>query len=284
VRVAIAKKGDPGSGRHRVEPQAAIGPEQPGIEPSEPESGIDSSAAVDAAMLADGLARVGASAGIQYRLTQQAILADFGLAALRQHDWPALLQQATAMCAEGMRVTLAKALRYEPHDDMLLVCAGVGWNPGIVGVTRIAADIASPAGYALLTGKPVISNHLHAEARFRAPPMLIEHGVERAINVLIMAHGTPWGVLEVDSRDGQRFEVADIAFMQGFANLLGVAFERHAAETQLRAALDHQRLLVGESSHRAKNSLAMLSSLLSLQARASPFDEVKAALGEAQRA
>lgn len=274
-RVVVA--GPPG----QVEPKAAVSTDNDNIEAVVPENGIDSSVAVDARTLTESLAEVGVTDEIQYRLTQQAILSDFGLEALRVRDWQDLLQRATAMAAEGMKVKLAKALRYEPEDDMLRVCAGVGWNAGIVGFTRIAADLASPAGYALRTGKPVISNHLAEEQRFRAPPMLIEHGVRRAINVLIMAHGKPWGILEVDTADDGRFEVADIAFLQGFANLLGVAFERHDAEAQLRASIEHQRLLVSESSHRAKNSLAMLASLLSLQARASTSDAVKAALQEA---
>lgn len=264
-----------------VEPQPSIDPAGSNIEGSADDTGIDASKVVNGDSLAESLSRVADTDEIQYRLSQQAILSDFGLEALRLKAWPELIQTATAMCAEGMRVGLCKALCYDARDDMLAVVAGVGWNPGVVGVTRIAADIGSPAGYALRTGKPVISNHLHDEHRFRTPPMLIEHGVLRAINVLIMAHGKPWGILEVDSRDDGRFEVADIAFLQGFANLLGVAFERHDAEEQLRASVAHQRLLVSESSHRAKNSLLMLSSLLTLQARASKSEEVKAALGEA---
>jgi hypothetical protein len=33
----------------------------------------------------------------------------------------------------------------------------------VVGVASVGADLASPGGYALRTGKPVISNHLENE-------------------------------------------------------------------------------------------------------------------------
>jgi hypothetical protein len=36
----------------------------------------------------------------------------------------------------------------------------------VVGVASVGADLASPGGYALRTGKPVISNHLENEQRF----------------------------------------------------------------------------------------------------------------------
>ena len=38
-----------------------------------------------------------------------------------------------------------------------LVRAGVGWNPGVLGHATIEAGVSSPAGYALLTGRPVAS-------------------------------------------------------------------------------------------------------------------------------
>lgn len=231
--------------------------------------------------LAEHLAVGGADELVQHRLDQQAVLSDFGLDALRLHDLDQLLQAATERCADGMKVRLCKALRYDLDEDMLTVCAGVGWKPGTIGGTQIGSDTGSPAGYALRTGKPVISNHLEHEERFRTPDVMVEHGVRRAINVLIMAHGKAWGVLEVDSPDEGRFDVADIGFMQGFANLLGVAIERHDAEERLRLMVEHQRLLVRESSHRVKNSLALVSSLLHLQAREAASNETVQALNEA---
>lgn len=231
--------------------------------------------------MAESLSEFSADELVQHRLDQQAVLADFGLVALRSRDLPILLQEATAHCAQGMKVRLCKVLRYVPAERMLVLSAGVGWREGFVGHARVGADLDSPAGYALQTGKPVISNHLENEERFRTPSLMAEHGVRRAINVLILAHDKPWGVLEADSPDEGRFDVADIAFMQGFANLVGVAIERHDAEERLLGALEHQRLLVQETSHRVKNSLTLVASLLHLQARAANNDDVLSALNEA---
>src|SRR3954465_6855286 len=105
-----------------------------------------------------------------------------------------------------------------PAEGRVVVRAGVGWEPGVVGVATVGADLASPAGYALRTGKPVISNHLENEERFRTPEILRQHGVHRAMNVILQGDGRPFGVLEVDSRSDDEFLEQDIAFLQGAAN------------------------------------------------------------------
>jgi len=68
----------------------------------------------------------------------------------------------------------------------------VGWGPDVVGKATVGADMASPAGYALRTGKPVISNHLDIEESFRTPELLVEHGIRRAMNVILQGDGMPY--------------------------------------------------------------------------------------------
>ncbi len=225
--------------------------------------------------------QVGAGSLLGYRLQQQAILSDFGLFALECRDNEALLAKAAAMAAEGMQTGLCKVLEYRPGPGDLLFRAGVGWRAGVIGKVSLAADEKSPAGFAFQNGTPVISNHLEGEERFRTPLIMVEHGVRRAINVLISTTAGPWGVLEVDSPSAGQFEAADIAFLQGFANLLGVAMDRQDYERRLAEALDYQKVLVREASHRVKNSLTMLSSILHLQSRSNPLPEVTSALNEA---
>ena len=150
-----------------------------------------------------------------------------------------------------------------------------------MGKASVGADLASPAGFALRTGKPVISNHLENEERFRTPDLLLQHGVRRAMNVILQGDGVPFGVLEVDSRSEGEFIAHDLAFLQGAANILGMAIERQRHEMNLKLALDRQRVLVKEINHRVKNSLSIVSSMLSMQARASDDNHVKFSLEEA---
>lgn len=224
---------------------------------------------------------VGAGTMLGYRLEQQAALSNFGMEALKSSSVADLLDQAAKTAALGMRASLSKILEYRKVENDLLIRAGIGWRDGVVGKATFGADMDSPAGYAFHTGSPVISNHLEGEEQFRTPLVMIEHGVKRAINVLITYGGGRWGILEVDSSSAGEFEAADLAFLQGLANFVGVALDRQVAEDRLSQALDYQKLLVQEASHRVKNSLAILSSLLTMKAKSSKTPKEADALSDA---
>ena len=214
------------------------------------------------------------------RLRQQEILAELGVAALQGTPFPELLERTAALVAEGFEADFCKVLEFQPHEQRFLVVAGVGWGPDVVGVATVGADIESPAGFALITGKPVISNHLQNEQRFRTPKLLVKHGIRRAMNVILQGDGAPFGVLEVDSQSEGEFSVRDIAFLQGAANLLGMAIERQRVERNLRTALERNQLLLREVNHRVNNSLALVASMLRLKA-STVSDDIKSHLDEA---
>ena len=214
------------------------------------------------------------------RIRQQEILAELGVLALQGTPFPELLSSTAALTAEGLEAEFCKVLEYRRKEVRFLVTAGVGWGPDVIGIATVGADIESPAGYAIITGKPVISNHLENEERFRTPELLVRHGIRRAMNVILQGDGSPYGVLEVDSRSEGEFSINDISFLQGAANLLGMAIERQRIEASLRAAVERNQLLLKEVNHRVNNSLALVASMLHLKS-ATVGEEVKSHLDEA---
>ena len=192
---------------------------------------------------------------LRLRIRQQELLAELGVLALQGTSFIEMLNHTARVTAEGLGAEYCKVMEYIANENRLLVRAGVGWSEGVVGHATVGADLASPAGYALRTGKPVISNHLENEQRFRTPELLIEHGIRRAMNVILQGDGSPFGVLEVDSRSEGEFNEHDIAFLQGAANILGMAIEQQQFQRKLQAALERHQILLKEVNHRVKNSL-----------------------------
>ena len=202
------------------------------------------------------------------RLAQQELVAGFGLFALRGGPIGQLLDEACRLVAEGLHTDLAKVLRWRPESNDLLVIAGVGWHPGVVGHRTLSGGMESPAGYTIHTGRSTLSRHLAQERRFQTPDLLTEHGGQSAINVMI---GQPeqisFGVLEADSTRRHDFIDADTAFLQAVANVLAAGLARATAEDAAGVLVAEKDLLIKEVHHRVSNSLQLVRTMLSLQAR-----------------
>jgi two-component sensor histidine kinase len=218
---------------------------------------------------------------LHLRIRQQEILAELGVLALQGTPFLELLNHTARLTAEGMEAEFCKVLEYIPAENRLLVRAGVGWHENVIGVASVGADLESPSGFALRTGRPVISNHLENEQRFRTPELLVQHGIRRAMNVILQGENSPYGVLEVDSRSVGEFSENDIAFLQGAANILGMAIERQRQERNLKTALEHHQILLREINHRVKNSLQIVTGMLHLQANSVNDPKLSKYLAEA---
>ncbi len=185
--------------------------------------------------------------GHEESLRQQTILARFGELALKSDDLDEILTEACRLVGEALGTDLAKVMEMQPDGETLLVRAGVGWKPGVVGeaTTQVADDTSE--GYALKTGKPMTSSDIAKETRFRYPPFLTDNGVKAVANVAIIGaeDKPPYGILQIDSRTPREFDEDDTAFLRSYANLLATAVERlrgikegRDKEERLRLALD----------------------------------------------
>ena len=105
-------------------------------------------------------------------LRQQTTLARFGERALRSEELDEILEESCRLVGEALGTDLAKVMELQADGRTLLVRAGVGWKPGVVGHTQTEANEDSSEGHALRTGKPVISADLLQETRFTSPAFL----------------------------------------------------------------------------------------------------------------
>ena len=174
-------------------------------------------------------------------LRQQSVLAKFGELALRCDDLDEILTEACRLVGEALGTDLAKVMELQDDGDILLVRAGVGWKPGVVGVATVTATSGSSEGHVLTTGEPTISSDIENETRFFYAPFLKENGVRAAVNVIIRGHSAPaFGVLQVDSRVTHVFTDDDTKFLGNYANLLAGAVDRYKSKAAL--AISHAAL------------------------------------------
>jgi GAF domain-containing protein len=201
-------------------------------------------------------------------LQQQTALARFGEFALTSENLGAILQEACRLVCAGLQADLAKVMELQPDGRTLLVRAGVGWKPGVVGnATSIARDDSSD-GEALRTQEPVICVDVHEDRR-KPAEFVVEHGVQSFVNVNILtpAGGPSYGILEVDCLNSREFTQEDIDFLRTYANLLAVVVQRLKVNAELQRRAEENERLLRELQHRIKNNLQILTSLIHFQAR-----------------
>lgn len=208
-------------------------------------------------------------------LRQQAAIAAFGSFALRQSDLMQILVEAARVCSEGLSVPFCKICRFRPEENDLLVVAGCGWKPGVVGNVVSRADKTSPQGQAFSTGRPSICNDLR-QTNFELPPFYADHGILSTIDVLIKGDAQPYGVLEIDSDVQQDYDQYDINFLTGFANVLAEAVATSSRTALLRTTIEQmetlvqdkdrlltqKKVLAEEFRHRVRNNLQLVYGML----------------------
>ncbi|MBP0447255.1 PAS domain S-box protein [Roseomonas sp. SSH11] len=184
-------------------------------------------------------------------MERQQVLANFGEFALRSQDLDQILSEACRLVGEALGAGRAKILEVHHAERQLLVRAGVGWNPGIVGNLRLPMEEHSSETFAIEAGEPVITQDISKEDRFNVPPFMKEAGVAALVNVpIFLPGGRTYGLLQVDDTRPRDFGEHEIQFLRTYASILGPVIDRllmarslHSSEERFRhtveAALDY---------------------------------------------
>ncbi|NPD68991.1 EAL domain-containing protein (plasmid) [Lichenicola cladoniae] len=180
-------------------------------------------------------------------IRQQDAFAKFGEMALRSDDLSEILHEACRLVGDALGTDLSKVMELQEDRKTLIMRAGVGWGPGVIGEATVKVETGSSEGYALQTGDPVISPNISSETRFKYAKFIQDAGVKAIANVIVPGRlsDRPYGILQIDSRRPRDFTNADVTFLRGYANLLGaavdrvrVSFEEHVNAERLSIALE----------------------------------------------
>ncbi|MFC7739616.1 GAF domain-containing protein, partial [Roseomonas sp. GCM10028921] len=160
-------------------------------------------------------------------------------------DLDKILAEACRLVGEALGTGRAKILEILHAERQLLVRAGVGWDPGIVGRMRLPMEEHSSETFAIEAAEPVVSQDIREEDRFGVPPFMREAGVVALVNVPIFRPtGQPYGLLQVDATEPREFGEDDIQFLRTYANILGPVIDRLLVVSTLRSTEQRFRLTV----------------------------------------
>jgi len=203
--------------------------------------------------------RINREVGVRAR--QQEALARLGERALIETDLQLFFNEAITTVGEILDVELALILELLPGDAELLLRAGVGWQPGLVGTANVSTGRDSLAGYTLASGRPVIVEELASENRFSGPQLLHDHGVVSAITTPIAGRdGRAYGVLGAHTGKHRKFHDFDVSFLAAVANVVAGAIQRRQLDQR-------HELMIRELRHRSGNLFSQLLALFSQTAK-----------------
>ncbi|MDB5416542.1 MAG: signal transduction histidine kinase [Rubritepida sp.] len=175
-------------------------------------------------------------------MKRQQVLADFGEFALRSNDLDKILLEACRLVAHALTTKRAKILEIQQQGEILFVRAGVGWEPDIVGRLRMPVEEHSSETFAIAAGRPVISQDINKENRFKIPPFMHEAGVVALVNApIFLPGGRTYGLLQVDDTEPRDFGDDEIQFLRTYATILGPVIDRLLIARTLRSTEEQYR-------------------------------------------
>lgn len=218
------------------------------------------------------------------------ILGDLGRLASEAGELQTFLDRAVTQVARGVEIHHVKVLKYRPATADLIVIAGTGWKPGVVGSAILPSDLRSPPGQTWQSGEPLVIKRLDAEPDFLFSEVLKQHEIVSLANVPVFVNGLAWGVLEVDSTNERDFSLDTTYFLVAAAALIGSLVQREVekrveVERETAAAIDarYSQILLRELQHRVKNNFQLILASVLLQQRRHRSQEVREALESVTR-
>jgi two-component sensor histidine kinase len=209
----------------------------------------------------DATERVKLEAELRSRIRQQEALAQFSERAPAEPDLERLLKDAVSTMARTLSVDFVNILELLPGKTDLLLRAGFGWSPDLVGTVIASTEAGSYGRYTLDSRLPVVTANFAGETRFKVDAYLREHGCISGISVMIAGRDDrAYGILGVCTRVRREFSPQDIAFLAASANLLAGAI----ACRQLEQCSE---LMIRDMQHRSGNLFSQLLALFSQTAR-----------------
>jgi diguanylate cyclase (GGDEF)-like protein/PAS domain S-box-containing protein len=173
-------------------------------------------------------------AALRRRLRQASAVAQLGERAAEHADACALMELAVKLVTETLDVPLGAIVEIRSRGQ-LLVRAGTGWEPGLVGDVVHASRGDFQETIEQIGGDTLV---VHDAGNDLEADVLRRHGAVAGAQVLIGDRARPWGVLSAWCREPREFDEHDRDFLRSVGHIVGEAVVREAAH----AAVLHEAM------------------------------------------
>lgn len=185
---------------------------------------------------------------LRRRAFQQGVVAELGVFALSSLDSAELLGKTCRLLSTLFSAQFTEVLRLADDQSHLLMVAGTGWPAGMAGAARLELS-GTQAGLALVTGKPVVVEHLESDGRFQHKSVPLGAGVASGLSAVIHGQERPYGVLGVHSSRPRAYATDEVHTLQAVANVLSAALERIRTLDALHRLSERNQTVLNSVAH-----------------------------------
>ncbi|HEY6725387.1 MAG TPA: CheR family methyltransferase [Polyangiaceae bacterium] len=173
---------------------------------------------------------------LRKREAQQKVVSDLGIKALETRDLEQYFEEALQEVQRMLGCDSCCILELQPSWSMLLLRAGLGWKPGVVGRAAVPARANLDPGSMLRSREPALVGDFAEQPRLEPRDLLVDHGVHSGVSSVIHNERGVYGSLAAYHQAPSRFTADDANFLQAIANVIGSAVT--TCQADLRAQLE----------------------------------------------
>ncbi|MFQ5658624.1 MAG: GAF domain-containing protein, partial [Candidatus Methylomirabilales bacterium] len=186
----------------------------------------------------------------------------FGRRLLEVTGEEAVLNEAVRVTKDLLEADYVGLFLFDPKGGSLHLEAGVGWEPGNVGVAAVSPAAESLVGHAFLHMETLRVEDVSREGRVQKRSNLcVTHGVQAGLVVPLGVREQPGGVIGTYYRTPHRFTDEEVQAVQSIAHQTALALEKVRLYGELQANL--QRLQETQAQLIQADKLKALGTLLS---------------------